>query len=150
MQRTRVAGRAKLNGSAWQILWRLLKYIMQKSHFALFIAFSSVIVSAGASVVGTLFIQRLIDDYITPLLKVAHPNFTPLFHMIILMGAIYLLGVIGTLLYSQLMIMTGQKLQKRIRDEMFTHMQELPLSYFDSNDYGDVMSRYTNDVDTLR
>lgn len=150
MQRTRVAGRAKLNGSAWQILWRLLKYIMQKSHFALFIAFFSVIVSAGASVVGTLFIQRLIDDYITPLLKVAHPNFTPLFHMIILMGAIYLLGVIGTLLYSQLMIMTGQKLQKRIRDEMFTHMQELPLSYFDSNDYGDVMSRYTNDVDTLR
>ncbi|WP_395387549.1 ABC transporter ATP-binding protein [Pediococcus parvulus] len=150
MQRTRVAGRAKLNGSAWQILWRLLKYIMQKSHFALFIAFFSVIVSAGASVVGTLFIQRLIDDYITPLLKVAHPNFTPLFHMIILMGAIYLLGVIGTLLYSQLMIMTGQKLQKRIRDEMFTHMQELPLSYFDSNDYGDVMSRYKNDVDTLR
>ncbi|AMV60795.1 Lipid A export ATP-binding/permease protein MsbA [Pediococcus damnosus] len=150
MQRTRVAGRAKLDGSAWQILWRLLKYIMQKSHFALFIAFFSVIVSAGASVVGTLFIQRLIDDYITPLMKVAHPNFTPLLHMIILMGAIYLLGVIGTLLYSQLMIMTGQKLQKRIRDEMFTHMQQLPLSYFDSNDYGDVMSRYTNDVDTLR
>lgn len=150
MQRTRVAGRAKLDGSAWQILWRLLKYILQKSHFALFIAFFSVIVSAGASVIGTLFIQRLIDDYITPLMKVAHPNFTPLLHMIILMGAIYLLGVVGTLLYSQLMIMTGQKLQKRIRDEMFTHMQKLPLSYFDSNDYGDVMSRYTNDVDTLR
>lgn len=150
MQRTRVAGRAKLDGSAWQILWRLLKYILQKSHFALFIAFFSVIISAGASVIGTLFIQRLIDDYITPLMKVAHPNFTPLLHMIILMGAIYLLGVVGTLLYSQLMIMTGQKLQKRIRDEMFTHMQKLPLSYFDSNDYGDVMSRYTNDVDTLR
>lgn len=89
MQRTRVSGRAKLDGSAWQILWRLLKYILQKSHFALFIAFFAVIVSAGASVVGTLFIQRLIDDYITPLMKVSNPNFTPLAHMIIFMGAVY-------------------------------------------------------------
>lgn len=150
MQRARVAGRAKLNGSAWKIMWRLLKYILQKSHFALFIAFFSVIVSAGAAVIGTLFIQRLIDDYIMPLAKAANPNFTPLWHMIMLMGGIYLLGVIGTLLYSQIMIMTGQKLQKRIRDDMFSHMQKLPLSYFDSNDYGDIMSRYTNDVDTLR
>ncbi|KRN65207.1 multidrug ABC transporter ATPase [Pediococcus cellicola] len=131
-------------------MWRLLKYILQKSHFALFIAFFSVIVSAGAAVIGTLFIQRLIDDYIMPLAKAANPNFTPLWHMIMLMGGIYLLGVIGTLLYSQIMIMTGQKLQKRIRDDMFSHMQKLPLSYFDSNDYGDIMSRYTNDVDTLR
>ncbi|WP_412989042.1 ABC transporter ATP-binding protein [Pediococcus siamensis] len=150
MQRTRVAGRAKLDGSAWKILWRLLRYILQKSRFALFIAFFSVIVSAGAAVIGTLFIQRLIDDYITPLMKAANPNFTPLLHAVIIMGAIYLLGVIGTLMYSQIMIMTGQKLQNRIRDDMFKHMQKLPLSYFDSNDYGDIMSRYTNDVDTLR
>ncbi|GEN94172.1 ABC transporter ATP-binding protein [Pediococcus ethanolidurans] len=150
MQRTRVAGRAKINGSVWRILWRLLKYILQKSHFALFIAFFSVIVSAGAAVIGTVFIQRLIDDYITPLTKATNPNFTPLLHVVILMGAIYLLGVLGTLAYSQIMIMTGQKLQKRVRDDMFTHMQKLPLSYFDSNDYGDIMSRYTNDVDTLR
>lgn len=150
MQRTRVAGRARIEGSAWKILWRLFKYILQKSHFALFVAFFSIIVSAGAAVVGTLFIQRLIDDYITPLTKVSNPDFTPLFHVILLMGGIYVLGVIGTLLYSQIMIMTGQKLQKRIRDDMFTHMQKLPLRYFDSNDYGDIMSRYTNDVDTLR
>lgn len=150
MQRTRVVGRARIEGSAWKILWRLFKYILQKSHFALFVAFFSIIVSAGAAVVGTLFIQRLIDDYITPLTKVSNPDFTPLFHVILLMGGIYVLGVIGTLLYSQIMIMTGQKLQKRIRDDMFTHMQKLPLRYFDSNDYGDIMSRYTNDVDTLR
>ncbi|QEA31680.1 ABC transporter ATP-binding protein [Secundilactobacillus malefermentans] len=150
MQRARVAGRGKIEGSAWKILWRLLRYIFQESHFALFVAFFSIIISSAAAVIGTMFIQQLIDDYITPLTKAANPNFAPLLNMIILMGAVYLLGVLGTLLYTQVMIMTGQRLQKRVRDDMFTHMQKLPLRYFDSNDYGDIMSRFTNDADTLR
>ena len=107
MQRARVAGRGKIEGSAWKILWRLLRYIFQESHFALFVAFFSIIISSAAAVIGTMFIQQLIDDYITPLTKAANPNFAPLLNMIILMGAVYLLGVLGTLLYTQVMIMTG-------------------------------------------
>ncbi|WP_125604860.1 ABC transporter ATP-binding protein [Lapidilactobacillus bayanensis] len=130
-------------------LIRLLKFVVGTYPVPFIIGVVSIIVSAAAAVRGSLFLQNLIDDYITPMLKQSAPNFAPLFRAILIMAGIYLVGVIGTLLYTQIMAVLGQRLQKKIRDDMFVHMQSLPIIYFDQNDYGDIMSRYTNDVDTL-
>lgn len=130
-------------------LIRLLKFIVGTYPVPFITGVVSIIVSAAAAVRGSLFLQDLIDDYITPMLKQSTPDFAPLFRAILIMGGIYLVGVIATLLYTQIMAVLGQRLQKKIRDDMFVHMQSLPIIYFDQNDYGDIMSRYTNDVDTL-
>lgn len=130
-------------------LIRLLKFVVGTYPVPFVTAVISIIISAAAAVKGSLFLQNLIDDYITPMLKQKTPDFAPLLQAILIMGAIYLVGVIGTLLYTQIMAVLGQRLQKKIRDDMFVHMQGLPIIYFDQNDYGDIMSRYTNDVDTL-
>lgn len=130
-------------------LIRLLKFVVGTYPVPFIIGVISIIISAAAAVRGSLFLQNLIDDYITPMLKQSTPDFAPLFRAILIMAGIYLIGVIGTLLYTQIMAVLGQRLQKKIRDDMFVHMQSLPIIYFDQNDYGDIMSRYTNDVDTL-
>ncbi len=106
--------------------------------------------SAGASVLAALFLEILIDDYITPLLVQAVPDFSGLLRVMIMMGGIYLIGVLATLFYNRLMAVISQGILKDIRDEMFSHMQTLPIKYFDTHSHGDVMSHYTNDTDTLR
>ena len=98
---------------------------------------------------GSLFLQRLFDDYITPLVKSSNPNFIHLIHALLIMGGIYLLGVLAAALYTQLMAVLAQKIQLSLRKEMFAHMQTLAISYFDRNNFGDLMSRYTNDIDAL-
>ncbi|MDL2214539.1 ABC transporter ATP-binding protein, partial [Clostridia bacterium OttesenSCG-928-O13] len=129
---------------------RLLKYITgtYKLRFVLVLVF--ILVSAAASVAGSLFLQILIDDYIGPLLGVQNPVFTGLLWAICAMGLIYLCGVLANWVYQRQMAIIGQGVQKRIRDEMFEKMQALPIRYFDQNSTGDIMSRYTNDIDTLR
>ena len=109
-----------------------------------------IIISAGAGVASSLFIQILIDDFITPLLIADHKDFSGLLLTIMIMGLILLAGAVATLLYNRLMVTISQGIQKRIRDQMFEHMQTLPVRYFDTHTHGDVMSRYTNDIDTLR
>lgn len=135
--------------SRTQILNRLLRYIFKTSPVAFIIAMVSVVISAGATVYGSLFIQQLIDRYITPMLHEKVPNFTPLIHAMLFMAVIYLIGVIANYAMTLLMMWLAQKVQKQIRDQMFSHMQYLPVAYFDQNEYGDIMSRYTNDIDTL-
>ena len=103
-----------------------------------------------AGVAGSLFLQVLIDGYITPLLVEANPDFSGLLRTVMVMGCIYLAGVVATYLYNRMMAVISQGVLKTIRDEMFDHMQSLPIRYFDTHTYGDVMSRYTNDTDTLR
>lgn len=127
---------------------RLLKYIgAYKLRFILVILF--IIISAGAGVASSLFIQILIDNYITPLMIANEKDFSGLLTMICVMGGILLLGAVATLLYNRLMVTISQGIQKKIRDEMFSHMQTLPIRYFDTHTHGDLMSRYTNDTDTL-
>ena len=92
----------------------------------------------------------MIDDYITPLLVQAVPDFSGLLRVMIMMGGIYLIGVLATLFYNRFMAVISQSILKDIRDEMFSHMQTLPIKYFDTHSHGDVMSHYTNDTDTLR
>lgn len=109
-----------------------------------------IIISAIASVVSSLFLQTLIDDYILPLLIQAVPDFSGLFRVLCIMAGLYLLGILSTLCYNRFMVVIGQGILKKIRDEMFSHMQTLPIRYFDTNSHGDIMSYYTNDTDTLR
>lgn len=130
-------------------LWRLLKFISSTYKFSFWISMIAIIISAASTVIGSVFLQTLIDKYVTPLTKQAVPNFAPLLNAILTMGAIYLVGVIASFYYTRTMAVLGQRLQRKIRDDMFIHMQKLPISYFDQNDYGDIMSRFTNDVDTL-
>lgn len=129
---------------------RLMKYATQtyKLRFAMVLVF--ILFSAAANVAGSLFLQVLIDSYITPLLGVENPVFTGLLQAIGIMGGIYLTGVVSTYFYNRQMAIVGQGVLKRLRDEMFTHMQSLPVKYFDTHSYGDIMSHYTNDIDALR
>ena len=128
---------------------RLLTYLFKhKLKFTFVLA--CIIISALTGVASSLFLQVLIDDYITPLLLEAVPNFVGLFRVVLLMAGLYLIGVLATLFYNRLMAVISQQVLKEIRDEMFAHMQTLPIKYFDTHTHGDLMSHYTNDTDTLR
>ena len=128
---------------------RLLSYLgAYKVKFAFVLV--CIIFSALAGVAGSLFLRTLIDDYIAPMLLEANPIFSGLLRAILTMGCIYLIGVIATFTYNRLMVTIAQGILKKIRDEMFSHMQKLPIKYFDSHTHGDIMSHYTNDTDTLR
>ena len=109
-----------------------------------------ILLSAAAGVAGSLFIKILIDKYITPLLLQSNPVFTGLLKAVLLMACIYMIGVISTYIYNRSMVVIAQGVLKKIRDEMFSHMQTLPIKYFDTHTHGDIMSYYTNDTDTLR
>ena len=129
---------------------RLLSYLGGRHKAALAVVLVCILFSAVAGVAGSLFLEILIDDYISPLLAVANPSFGGLLRAILTMAAIYLAGVLSTYLYNRLMVVVAQGVLKEIRDEMFSKMQELPIRYFDTHTHGDIMSHYTNDTDTLR
>ena len=128
---------------------RLLAY-MSGYKIQLILVFICILISAAAGAASSLFLQTLIDKYIVPLLGQSAPSFAGLFQAILVMGSIYLAGALATLFYNRTMVIIEQGTLKRIRDEMFTHMQSLPIRYFDTHTHGDIMSRYTNDTDTLR
>ena len=139
-------GMAKVNKD---VVKRLMSYI---GHYKLRFAavLICIVVNALAMVSGSLYLQTLIDSYITPLLQAATPDFAPLFRSILIMGCIYAVGILACLFYNRTMVSIAQGTLKRIRDEMFEHMQTLPIRYFDTHTHGDIMSHYTNDTDTLR
>ncbi|MBQ3546770.1 MAG: ABC transporter ATP-binding protein [Lachnospiraceae bacterium] len=128
---------------------RLMSYILKyKVRFIL--VFVCIIISSLANVSASLYIGTLIDDYITPLLIEDNPAFDGMIKAVITMAVILLIGVIATFLYNRLMVNISQSVLKKIRDDMFEHMQTLPVKYFDTHSNGDVMSYYTNDADSLR
>lgn len=129
---------------------RLIGYITKNYKKQLFIVVLCILISSVAGVVGSLFLQTVIDDYITPLLQVSNPVFTGLLKAIGGMAMIYILGALAGYLYNRIMAVISQGVLKDIRDEMFSKMQTFPISYFDTNTHGDIMSHYTNDTDTLR
>ncbi len=128
---------------------RLLGYITKNYKKHLVIVFICIILSSVAGVAGSMFLGTLIDDYISPLLLEPNPVFTGLLKAIITMGMMYLVGVISTLIYTRIMARISQGVLKEIRDEMFNKMQSFPIKYFDTHTHGEIMSYYTNDVDTL-
>ena len=128
---------------------RLLSYIF---HYKLrfFFVLICILISALTNVASSLYIETLIDDYISPLLLDANPVFDALLRSILTMACVYAVGIICSLLYNRLMVTIAQGVLKDIRDTMFSHMQTLPIRYFDTHTHGDIMSHYTNDTDTLR
>ena len=129
---------------------RLLGYIARGNQLRLAVVFILLLVSTIASVASSLFLKSLIDDYIAPLIGQAAPDFAPLFGALTVMACIYLAGMLASYLQTRLMIPVAQGTLKTIRDDMFAHMQTLPIKYFDTHTHGNVMSYYTNDTDTLR
>ncbi|MDD4122617.1 MAG: ABC transporter transmembrane domain-containing protein, partial [Eubacteriales bacterium] len=128
---------------------RLMSYIAKyKLKFSFVLV--SILLSAAAGVMGSMFLKIVIDDYIVPLLLDTNPDFSGLFRAVVIMGCIYALGILASLLYNRIMVVIAQGVLKKIRDEMFVHMQTLPIKYFDTHTHGDIMSHYTNDTDTLR
>ena len=128
---------------------RIIKYITSEYKKELIIVFVCIILSSIASVAGSLFLQTLIDNYITPLLETENPIFTGLIKAIGVMAVIYIVGIITGYLYSRIMAVIAQGVLRNIRNEMFEKMEKLPIRYFDTHTHGDIMSTYTNDVDTL-
>ncbi len=134
-----------------KVFKRLLAYVLKEYRFLFVIVVICIFISSLSNVAGTLFLKNLIDDYITPLLnKSGAADFGPLLKAILTIAAIYLVGVLTNYVFNRIMIVISQGSLKKIRDDMFAHMETLPISHFDSHSHGELMSLYTNDTDSLR
>ena len=131
-------------------VWRLFGLIWKEHKFRLGLVVVCIVVSSLTTLASSLFTRTLIDDYITPLLGAATRDYAPLLRVLVKLGAVLLTGVAASYAYNLIMIHVGQGTMKKLRDDLFAHMETLPLRYFDSHAHGTVMSVYTNDVDTLR
>ena len=131
-------------------LKRLLNYVFKNYKLRFLVVMILVVISSLTSVASSLFIESLIDDYITPMLSESTPIFTPLLKALVVMACIYVRGILSIYFYNRIMSTISQGTLKAIRDEMFEKMQKLPIKYFDTHTHGDIMSHYTNDTDTLR
>ena len=141
----------KKSGSVdFKTVKRLLKYATGIYKFQFVVVIISIIVSSIANVMGIQFLQKLIDDYITPLMGKQNPDLSNLFMAVLGMGVMYLVGITATYIYNRLMINISQGVLRQVREDMFNYMQSLPIKYFDTHAHGEIMSTYTNDVDTLR
>ena len=132
-----------------KILGRVMGYIFKNYKFRMLFVLFCIVLSTISSVAGNLYLETLIDDYIVPLVGAENPVFTGLLKAVGTMAIIYLVGVISSLIHTRVMVTISEGVLKDIRDEMFIKMQKLPIRYFDTNTHGDIMSRYTNDTDTL-
>lgn len=133
-----------------KILGRLLGLIFKKNKIKIILVLVCMVVSVLANVQGTLFIQTLIDSYITPMIGAENPDFTPLLMAICRVAVFYLIGAVSTFVSAKIMVYVTQGTMRDIRADLFSHMENLPIKYFDTHSHGDIMSVYTNDVDTLR
>lgn len=133
-----------------KVFARLVQYVWKKYAIQIIVVFICIGVSVFCNLQGTMFMQSLIDDYINPMIGVAHPDFKPLLAAIIKVAVFYGMGIFVSWLYNYLMIFVSQGTLRRLRNEMFAHMETLSIKYFDTHAHGDIMSTYTNDIDTLR
>ncbi|MBM6917348.1 ABC transporter ATP-binding protein [Intestinimonas butyriciproducens] len=134
----------------WKVLRRLFAYLLKRYKFQCLLVFVLILCGTAAMVMGNLFIKTLIDDYIVPFLTQSSPDFTPLLLQLARMGLIFLVGALSTLTYNQIMVYVTQGTLRSLRCDLFRHMETLPIRYFDTHPHGDIMSIYTNDIDTLR
>ena len=129
---------------------RLLKYVTGMYKVQFVIVFVCILLSSVESISVSLSLKFLLDDFIIPLIGQKQPNFAELYQAMAVLGCIFLVGVVSTFVYTRMMVTIGQGVLKQVRDDMFEHMQTLPIRYFDQNTNGSIMSLYTNDTDTLR
>lgn len=133
-----------------KVFMRLMAYISKKYLLCCILVFACILVSVLANVQGTMFMKTLIDGYIIPLLSAETKDFAPLLAAILQVAGFYLTGIAATYLYNRVMVYVTQGTLRDLRDDLFTHMEKLPVKYFDTHAHGDIMSIYTNDIDTLR
>ena len=136
--------------NSMKTLKRLLNYIFKEYKLNFLFVIILILISSLATIASTLFLKTLIDTYIMPYLGQSNVNFMPLVKAIGIMAIIYYIGTLSTYLYSRIMVFISQGTLKKIRDDLFEHMEKLPIGYFDTNPHGEIMSLYTNDTDTLR
>lgn len=141
---------AELSASRKDTLLRLLRYVLQNYKFSLLTVAVCIIITSITTTISTLFTRTLIDDYIVPLTQMDNPQYASLAQILFKLGVILFIGVACSYTYNRIMIYVTQGTMLRLRNDMFSHMQSLPIKYFDTHSHGDIMSTYTNDVDTLR
>ena len=134
----------------FQVLGRLLRYVLKHYKFSCLVVLVFIILSSVANVSVSLFIRVLIDDYITPLSQSPSPDFSSLLRVLLQMLCVFGMGVFANFAYQRILVNVGQGTLRNIRDDLFAHMEKLPIGYFDTHPHGDIMSVYTNDTDTLR
>ena len=134
----------------WLLLKRVLSYVMKRYKFQFLLVLVCIALSVAANLRGTLFMRTLIDNYIMPLLESPSPDFRPLAGAIGRVALFYGIGVLASFSQSIIMVYVTQGTMRDLREDIFTHMETLPISYFDTHAHGDIMSIYTNDVDTMR
>ncbi len=133
-----------------KIIGRIFSLVGAKYKLLMLLVVLCIFLSSLTNIASSLFTGTLIDDYITPMLETRSTDFAPLLSMLLKMACIFLVGIVSAFCQQRLMVVISQGILKQVRDRMFTHMQTLPIKYFDTNSHGDIMSRYTNDTDTLR
>lgn len=140
----------KISKKNLQTAKRLMKYVMETYKVQFVLVFVCILISAVASTSISLSLKYLLDDFILPLIGNKTPDFSAFYKALTVLGCIFIDGIIATFIYTRVMVYIGQGVLKRVRDDMFEHMQSLPIRYFDQNTNGSIMSLYTNDTDTLR
>ena len=143
-------GIQKIDAQQRAVIWRLAKYVLSDYKFSILTVLVCIAITSVTTLASTLFTRTLIDDYIVPLTQAANPEYTSLWQTLIKLGLILLLGVICSYAYNRLMINVSQGTMLRLRQRIFERMEQLPISYFDQHSHGEMMSVYTNDVDSLR
>ena len=141
---------AKMPEGGWKMVKRIFGYVTRNYKLSLGVVMLCIIINSVTTLVSTLFTRTLIDDYIVPLTQSENPDFAPLARTLFTLAAVLIIGIICSYVNNRLMINVGQGTLLRLRTDLFEHMEQLPIGYFDSHAHGDIMSVYTNDVDTLR
>ena len=150
MARKKTASAAPGRSMDWNIFFRLMRYVFVSYKWHLLAVVIGIFVGVLASVQGTLFMQTLIDVYILPMIGSESPDFAPLAEAILKVAIFYGIGVCSTWIYNRIMVKVTQGTLQKLRDDLFIHMESLSIQYFDTHAHGDIMSVYTNDIDTLR
>ena len=143
-------GIAKMPKGGMKLIRRLIRYVAVNYKWSLLAVLVCILITSVTTLTSTLFTRTLIDDYILPLTQMEHPDFTPLAHALMKLAAVLMIGALCSYIHSRLMINVSQGTLKRLRIDVFSHMQQLPIKYFDTHAHGNTMSVYTNDIDTLR
>ena len=143
-------GITKMPKGGMRLIRRLISYVAVNYKWSLLAVLVCILITSVTTLTSTLFTRTLIDDYILPLTQMEHPDFTPLAHALMKLAAVLMVGALCSYIHSRLMINVSQGTLKRLRIDVFSHMQQLPIKYFDTHAHGNTMSVYTNDIDTLR
>lgn len=145
-----MGGKPKMSGDQMKVLGRVMKYMLKNYKFSFIMVVACILIQAVTTLAGMMFMQSLVDDYITPMLKTSSHDFSPLAKALGGLAVVYVVGIAASYAYNRIMVNIGQGTLRNIRDDLFLNMETLPIKYFDTHPHGDIMSVYTNDVDTLR